>query len=102
MVVYHINSNNCTTCYFSNYINIFQTKLPMRDFFTKLKNILLTILSIFAIVELIRRIKSSDSDIDEEIDVINERIRFGEDALKEIDNANPDIDDIINDWNNDK
>ena len=74
----------------------------MRDFFTKLKNILLTILSIFAIVEIIRRIRSNDSFLDDnELRGIEERIKIGEDLLKDIDDATPNIDNIINDWNND-
>lgn len=70
-------------------------------FLNKLKNILLTLFGIFFIVEMIRRLKSGESS---EIDItdIKERIKQSEEALKQIEQSNPKIDDIINDWNNSK
>ena len=70
----------------------------MGKYLNKIKNILLTIFGILFIVELVRRFKSGEST---EVDVedIKDRIKQGEQALQEIENAKPDVDSIIDEWN---
>lgn len=65
--------------------------------FKKVKYYLLTALGIFAIVELIRRLTQGDTDLD--VSDLETKIKLGEEALKEIENANPDIDSIVDEWN---
>lgn len=70
----------------------------MTKYLSAIKNFLLTVLGIVAIVEIYRRLTTGDtSDLD--VETIEEKIKQGEDLLKEIDNEKPSIDAIIDDWN---
>lgn len=66
----------------------------------KIKNFLLTILGILFIIELVRRFMSNEET--STFDDLENKIKLGEDKLKEIDNADYKIDEILDDWNSRK
>lgn len=66
----------------------------------KIKNFLLTILGILFIIELVRRFMSNEETVS--FDDLENKIKLGEDKLKEIDNADYKIDEILDDWNSRK
>lgn len=66
----------------------------------KIKNFLLTILGILFIIELVRRFMSNEETTT--FDDLENKIKLGEDKLKEIDNADYKIDEILDDWNSRK
>lgn len=67
----------------------------MSNFWQKLKNILLTILGVLFIIEIVRRYFSNDPVVEE----LETSIKNNEELLKEIENENPEIDHIVDYWN---
>lgn len=68
----------------------------MSNFWQKLKNILLTVFGILFILEMYRRFTSNE---DTDVTDLEESIKNNEELLKEIENENPEIDDIVDHWN---